>query len=396
MRRDHDDDDDTDPLDYALSHDPDAPAQSDFLERFGDAYEVVKTTTTIRRGPRRAGRRRVDDAPSDSTLAGAATAPSLPSLRPALPAPATPHPDPIPHVMPHGSISTLSGASGVGKTALLAGWIRAWQSGGAINTHQVNQPVAIGMLAVDRPWRDHRQWFAKAGCAPFPYYALRDDDTVDWNAFRDWKRVAVLFAQHVDRVNLPPGALLIVDPLPLYIPGDLNKYKDVAIGLAQLDKVLQARQLTMLGVFHVSKQKGNPKDNYLRPQDRILGSGGQIGYSETAMYLLSPEEGNKPYYEVGWIPHQIKAETFALQRDDRGLFVPVDPIDSLIVQARNEDKALDCFPFDEEVTLAVVLPLICTACGVKERQARALVTELVAHFRLTRITPGRYKRNRPH
>lgn len=351
-----------------------------------EEFEVV---STVVRRPARAPRSGVD------RRAVVDLPPALPPPRQALPAPATPHTDPIPDILPHGSIATLSGASGVGKTALVAGWIRAWQSGGLINGHQTNTPIQIGMLAVDRPWRDHARWFAKAGCDPFAYYALRDDTSFNWNRFRDWKQVPQIFAECVDRIGLAPGSLLIVDPLPLFIPGRLNEYKDVAIGLALLDHELKLRQLSMLGIFHVGKQRGDAKQNYQRPQDRILGSGGQIGYSETAMYLLSPGETGNAYYEVGWVPHQIREEAFKLQRDEEGLFVPYDEAEGMRSSADDLERAIGVFRPDRQHPAAWLVASIMQAAGVKDRRAKELLAQLCKANRVQKVKHGYYQLIQP-
>lgn len=235
------------------------------------------------------------------------------------------YPDPITDLMPHGSICTLAGASGVGKTALYAGWIRRWLDGKTICGHPTASPSQIGILVGDRRWQSHRQWLDVAGVSEDPrlsHYSLRDDDTFAWNDLRTWQKVKDLFSRSLDKLRLDPGATLIVDPLPIWIPGKVNDYKDVAIGLGTLDLVLKPRGLTMLAIFHQSKQIADASQQYKRPQDRILGSAAQIGFSDTAMYLLGPEDLDCGYYGFGWVPHNAKSDTMKLTRDAWGMFVP--------------------------------------------------------------------------
>ena len=113
--------------------------------------------------------------------------------------------------------------------------------------------------------------------------------------------------------------------LALWLPGHTNDYKDVAIGLGVLDQMVRPRGITVLGIFHQSKQVADKSQQYSRPQDKILGSAATIGFSDTAMYLLGPEDMSEPYYGFGWIPHNAKAETFNFVRDLWGLFVPHVP-----------------------------------------------------------------------
>lgn len=234
--------------------------------------------------------------------------------------PCQPFLDPIPGVMPFGSICTLAGASGVGKNAMVSGWVARWLAGKTICGHATNKPIAIGMLAGDRRWRSHRIWLDVAGVGELPHYSLRDDKTFQWRMLRNADSTLTALNLALDRLNLPPGGLLIADPLSLWLPGKINDYKDVAIGLGTLDQVLHRRQLTCLGIFHQSKSKNDVKQNYSRPQDRILGSAAQLGFSDTTMYLLSPEDLDQPYYGLGWIPHNAPAETHYFTRTSTGLF----------------------------------------------------------------------------
>jgi AAA domain len=233
------------------------------------------------------------------------------------------YPDPIPGIIPFGSICTFAGASGVGKTALYASWIAQWQAGEPICDHPTNCPTEIGVLVGDRRWQSHRQWLDAAGVADtIKHYSLRDDDSFPWNDLRLWPKISDLFNRALDKLNLKPGSLLLTDPMALWIPGRTNDYKDVAIGLGLIDRLIKPRLLTMLGIFHQSKQIADKSQQYSRPQDKILGSAATIGFSDTAMYLLGPEDLDTPYYGFGWVPHNAKAETFKFTRDIWGLFVP--------------------------------------------------------------------------
>jgi len=305
--------------------------------------------------------------------------------------PAPPFPDLIEHLMPHGSISTLSGASGVGKTAFLASMIAAWQKGLELFGLKTSIPPAIGVLAADRPWRDHQAWFDRAGCAPFPHYCLRDE-AYAWEVLRDSRAVPTVFGKLVDSIGLPPGSLLIVDPISLFIPGRLFDYKDVAIGIGLLDAQLKARQLTTLGIFHVGKQKSSAGDRYMRPQDRILGSTALIGYSETAFYLISPEEAERRTYEFGIISHQLKSTALQYTRNAEGLFVPAEIFDDV----QEEETALNILPVDGTPLTAAQWALeIQRVLRVSLRSAERLMRRLRQADRVVRAGKGKYRRAIP-
>lgn len=231
-------------------------------------------------------------------------------------------PDPIPEIIPFGSICTLAGASGVGKNALISEWVARWLSGRSICGRPTNCPAQIAMIAGDRRWRSHRQWLDVAGCPDIPHYSLRDDALFTWGSLRITGQVPLVLGRILDKLDLLPGSMVILDPMALFIPGRVNDYKDVAIGLGTLDQLLKPRQLTALGIFHQAKQTNDAAKRYTRPQDRILGSAAQLGFSDTPMYLLSPEDLDEPYYGLGWVPHHAPADTFKFSRTPTGLFVP--------------------------------------------------------------------------
>lgn len=294
--------------------------------------------------------------------------------------------------MPYGSISTLSGASGVGKTAFLAGMVKTWQDSGELFGLKTTMPPQIGMLACDRPWRDHQAWFDRAGCTPFPHFSLRDE-AYNWEALRDSKQVPRVFGGLVDSLKLAPGSLLIVDPISLFIPGRLFDYKDVAIGLGLLDAELKKRFLTTLGVFHVAKQKGNKNERYMRPQDRILGSSALIGYSETAFYLISPDEAERRTYEFGIISHQLKGTAYQYTRNDKGLFIPAEIFDDI----QETETAFGLLPYDgDAITSAHWALEIQKLMKCSLRTAERLMKQLRREDRVVRVGKGKYRRAIPN
>lgn len=309
--------------------------------------------------------------------------------------PASAFADPIQDLIPFGSICTFSGASGVGKTAFIASMIVSIQAGEPLFGHQTNPPPKIGLLVCDRPWRDHAAWFEKAGCPDLPHLSLRDLPDYQWQLFRTYspeEMASKLFGGLIDTLALPPGSLLIVDPLPLFLSGRLIDYKDVAISFGMLDRELRKRQITMLGVFHVSKQKANRTDRYMRPQDRILGSAALIGYSETAFYLLSPDEAEHHAYEFGAIAHQLPPIVLHYKRNKQGLFVPAHELDGI----DQEEQAFACFPPEgTSVAASIILDKIERTLPCANATARRILGRLISDGRVKKLGRGLYERAKP-
>lgn len=305
--------------------------------------------------------------------------------------PAARFPDPIQHIFPFGTICTLAGASGVGKTALYASWIRRWLDQQDICGHPTHRPTEIGILVGDRRWASHRQWLDAAGVASrVKHYSLRDDDTFPWGDLRLHHKVRDLFMRALDKMQLAPGSLVIVDPLALWLPGKVNDYKDVAIGLGQLDYVIKPRDLTLLGIFHQSKQVADRTQQYKRPQDRILGSAAQIGFSDTAMYLLGPEDMDTPYYGFGWVPHNAPAETFKFTRDAWGMFVPY--VESADFDAM--EKVYEVIPADTTgATVAQILHVLnSNGYEIARSSVYACVKRLIGDGRVQQPSRGKYRK----
>lgn len=302
-----------------------------------------------------------------------------------------PYPDPIPGIMPFGSISTFAGASGVGKTAMYASWIRRWLDGKDICGHKTNPPTEIGILVGDRRWESHKQWLVTAGCADrVKHYSLRDDSSFDWHGLRGAIKVPDLFSRALDKLALAPGSLLITDPMPLWIPGKVNDYKDVAVGLGALDKILKPRDLTNLGIFHQSKQLNDKSQQYKRPQDRILGSAATIGFSDTAMYLLSPQDMEESYYGFGWTPHNALAETFEFTRDAWGLFIPYRNSQ----EQTERDLVLECVPYEPLATIAII-ERTAAATLLSKRTIERRLKDLLQQGHIVKVSHGVYVRVKP-
>ena len=237
-------------------------------------------------------------------------------------------PDLIDRILPGGKVSLFCGATGVGKTALMAGFVRAIRDGVPFCGHQTASPPEIGIIVGDRAWSSHRQWFDLAGCEEILHYSLEDDDSFQWDRLTQKMNGPLILIEAILKLDAirgslcPPGTLVVVDPIALYVGGDLLNYHQVAVALGKIKRYCRKRGITLIGTAHMSKQRADVKDRYLRPQDRILGTTALAGYSDTQMFLLAPEEVDDDYYLFGWVPHHAPPETFHLSRDQRGLFVP--------------------------------------------------------------------------
>lgn len=235
--------------------------------------------------------------------------------------------DPLPNIIPGGGISLLAGASGVGKTAFMSWVATRFRDQLPLFGHQPNPIPKQALLAMDRSWvGSTSRWFELVGYADICAYSPLDDPDFKPARFARKSELMKILDECLTRLEpLPPGSLVYIDPLSPFLGGDLNKYADCANACMQIRAICRERKITILGTAHSAKQKADRKEQYRRPQDRILGTTAQHGYTDTQMYLCAPEEAGTPYYQFLWNPHHAREESFDLDRDTQtGLFIPPD------------------------------------------------------------------------
>mgnify|MGYP001558337343 CR=1 FL=1 len=295
---------------------------------------------------------------------------------------------PLPLILPAGGISLLAGGSGIGKTAFLATFLRNLREGRPIFGRQPASIPTVGVVNTDRGWVEGAgEWFKRAGYADIPFYSLIDDATFNPKKLRKkWERTDLLF-ECVDKLKLPPHSVVATDPIALFLGGNLMDYDACAVACCEIRRKLIDRTLTMIATAHAKKITANKQDRYLRIQDHILGSTALFGFTDTQMYLATPEELKKPYYAFLWQPHMAPVETFMLERDEQGLFVPYTGAD-----LASEAKVFALFPeTGAEVTFgtlteqADVLPL-------KRRQLKNILEKLLADGKVEHVRHGCYRR----
>jgi hypothetical protein len=203
---------------------------------------------------------------------------------------------------------------------------------------------------------------------------------------RKFERVQRLM-EMADKLQLPAGSLLLVDPIGLFLGGNLNDYDSCAVACHEIRAMLRDRELTILATAHSAKLKADKRERYLRLQDQLLGSTAIAGFADTQMYLASPEEIGKPYYAFLWHPHTAPPETFKLERDEQGLFVPYSGADE-----GNCTRVLQFFPEDgADVPLASLVEL-AEAIPLSRASLYRVLETLIERERIKKVRYGVYAR----
>jgi len=310
------------------------------------------------------------------------------------PTASTPFPDPIPGIIPFGTVTLFAGAPGVGKTTMLAEWCRRWRDGLTICGHATTRPTAFCYITADRPWSEYVPMFAAAGFGDIPHYALADDTTRSLADLRDPKKVAEVFSRTLDQLQIPPGAHVFVDPIsPLFIVGDPNKQRDVAVSMLGFSRRCTEYQINLTCTVHFGKQKSDPRQRYTRPQDRIAGSTSFAGFSCTQIYFCDPEPPQQPYSLLGWNPRHHPAEDFKFVRDDAGLFVPFH---EELVADDTAEQVLGCLPPNgEDIPVNTLVVAVKVHHNLSRRAVYLALDALIRQRRVLRMGRGKYRRIQP-
>lgn len=298
-----------------------------------------------------------------------------------------PYNDPLPGILPLGAISLLAGAPNVGKTALLASILRDFRDQRLIYGRQPNPVAGIGYINADRSWaRGSGIWFDRVGYPDIPQYTMSDDSSFDPKRLRKKHERTDILASFIDRLRLPPYSLIIVDPMALFLGGNLLNYDDCAVACHEIRAYLRLRRYTLFGTAHAAKIKADKKERYMRLQDQVLGSTAISGFTDTMMYLASPQETGKPYFTFLWHPHSAPAEEFYLEQDDQGLFVPYTGVDS-----ENQGRVLRLFPADGAPITLVALVEAAEQYPLSRATVKRVLDRLIELEKVERAGYGLYR-----
>lgn len=311
---------------------------------------------------------------------------------------ATRFPDPIPGILPFGTVTVFAGAPGVGKTAMLADWIVRWRQGRKIWGHVTHAPTQFCYLAADRQWASHQRWFDLVGYSDVPRYSLADDARFDLAELVKPFNALDLFRRALDQCNNGqppvPGAHVIVDPVsPVFIAGSPNASRDVARSLLGFSRECQQRQINLTVTAHFAKQPTDKNARYQRPQDRIAGSYAFSGFSDTQIYLVGPELPDQPWHILGWNPRLAPPGEFECTRDpETGLFVPYDHLKEDEVAA----QVYDCFEVMGASPLGAIGDRAQAQYGHSLATVKRALERLAKQGRIVKIKRGQYGRVRVH
>jgi hypothetical protein len=300
--------------------------------------------------------------------------------------------DPLPDILLCGGIAILAGAPNIGKTALLAGMLRDLSRGLPIFGIQPAKIPAIGFIAADRGWmRGAGVWFERAGYPEIHHYSLLDDPSFNSMRLNKHHERVQLLAEFVDKLSLPRGSLVAVDPMSLFLGGNMLDYDVSAKALIQIQKIiLMPTSLAMICTAHTAKLKADKRERYARVVDQTYGSTGIGGHSDTMMYLAGPHETGKAYHEFTWHPHKRLPATFKLEQDEQGLFRPYQGL--IALDTSKHGSVLALFPPDGATMEFGALVVAAQQIPVSRRTVKRVLEELMAAGAVEHVGHGLYRR----
>ena len=222
-------------------------------------------------------------------------------------------------ILPRGEVSILSGASGAGKSTIIAQLLAAIQAGeDTFFGHRINHPIRVGYIAADRTWESYEELAARArlDLSHIQIRSLVDDTSIDVDRLeRDSMRLLYDLISSFDSPDL-----IVVDPMVVFLGVDPNKYNAVAPRLIKMGRWCKQDGFTILATHHATKARTDY--SFKRPQDRISGSSALLGFTSSQLFLSAPDEIGKPYAEFTAVNHNDPPENIRLERGENGLFVP--------------------------------------------------------------------------
>lgn len=309
---------------------------------------------------------------------------------------------------PERQLSVVAGSSGAGKTTWLYQLLAAWSKGQRAFGFE-GPPGPYGLLAADRTAEAHMRTAASVGL-PWDQIVLRsivDDLNVNISELEHtpfpllFKLLSSIRAQMKGK-GVEGSALIVVDPLMVFLGIDLNKYHLVAARLLAVNRWCLETNTQLIATHHATKARSDW--SFKRPQDRIAGSGAMLAFSSTQGFLAAhdelgpPEDNPDKQSELCLLSHHHPPLSLRLVRNDMGLFVAVPPknthegwpVPQPHLPSPPAQALLDAMPQGQQVARKDVV-LHCSSPAAADRH----LDELLSKGLIQRMGHGVYMKPAP-
>lgn len=289
--------------------------------------------------------------------------------------------------IPRQQCSILAGASGAGKTTLVMQVLADWCNDKTFTPALKFDATKIAYLVADRTCEEVRIRKKRLHIPDekMQVYGIQDDLSFDLKNLKEGE-LALRTALHKFSNDYD---MLVIDPIALFISGDTNNFREVAISLMKIGRIAIEKNITIFAVHHASKSRSD--FTFKRPQDRINGSGAFQGFSGTQMVLIEGKEDDKAYDSLFVIPHMGPMQTTLLVRDEVGDFAVLEQNNTDIVQRGKLEIMFDKIPYGEPFHITTIHRL-AEDQGVSRSAAFKLVKEMLEDKTMKKVGRGEYCR----
>lgn len=348
-----------------------------------------ETPTRKHRGRGKQGQASIETADASVTsVTGAASESSAPSpsLSPSPGLSISPLPPfVVDSIFPRSEIHLVGGPSHSGKTTLVLHQIIArFQRGLDVFGH-ASHPAPYAFVACERPLTQLHLTLSRIGIDPdtFPGISLLDDFDSRDSGGRLFDDVLAMAQARYDGLQV-----LFVDGIHRLCPGKATDMKDVTDFLCYATRRLQQTGITLIGIGHAAKTKGD--ERFGNPRERFLGSSSWSTASGTMIIVERPDDILNPKRTVMILPPNAKDQVIHYALDEKGLF----QLDG--EQPDRFDDFATIVSLHEKGTEFTARELLEIAAGISDktlvrRTIERYIQRLVEDGRLEKSSWGRYR-----
>jgi AAA domain-containing protein len=222
----------------------------------------------------------------------------------------------VDRILPKHEIHLFGGPSHSGKTTLLLQLIDLWRNGRDVFGHR-SYPAPFVYMSCGRSLSSVHAVIKRANIDPDTEPRFNLTSTVDAGECKNFEQ-AYTIARNIE----PDLEVLFIDGIHHICPGKENSLKDVSEFLAYITRRLQETGITLVGVGHSSKTKG--EDRFSNPRERFLGSSAW-GTGSSTMIIVErcrPDELQNNQRKVLVMPTNAADQVFDYSIDINGMFQP--------------------------------------------------------------------------
>lgn len=217
-------------------------------------------------------------------------------------------------IMPSYEIHLISGPSNAGKTTLLFQIIEEWRVSRDVLGAYKSYPAPFAYLACDRSESSIRRTLDRIS---LPHEQIPMISLID-AAIADMAPTEVL---KLARRKVPDLRVLFVDAIAVLCPGKMTDYGNVCRFLTSLARLCQREQLTIVGLGHTAKVRGD--DKVSDPRQRFLGSVAWGGFADCMIHIemADPDDPTNPNRQIYVLPKNTRSELLDYHFNDQGRLV---------------------------------------------------------------------------